>query len=288
MIGDILFLASIYVMIAAGYVIVYSSSRVLNFAHGDVFMISAFMGFSVVSALSLPALFTFPVAIAVGIIAGFAIYAILMSPIAGQPVFAAVLVTIGLGIILRAIVIVGFSGQVIFPGRALGIDNSMINVVAGISMTRYSLVAVASSVVVMAALLAFFRYSKLGFEMRAASFDARLAAYRGMPIHLLFAIAWGIALGFGAFAGGLYGMNNQIGVETAFVGLKALVVALVGGMDSLSGAIPAALIVATLEVLLQRYVDPHLSEVVPFIVLLVILFLRPWGLRGTKEIIDRV
>jgi branched-chain amino acid transport system permease protein len=287
MLADVLVTAAVYVMLAAGYVIVYRASRVLNFAYAEIFMTSAYLGFTIVSALSLHPLMTFPVAIGLGAIAGVAVYFVLMAPMAGQPVFAAVLVTIGLGIILRALVAMTFTAQIIFPGRLLRVDNAPLTF-HGVTITRYGLVIVVTTALLMIALLAFFRYSRLGIQMRAASSDARLAAFRGMNIHRLFATAWGMALAIAGVAGGLYGMNYQIGIEIVLVGIKGLVVALVGGMDSLSGALPAGLLVATIEILVQRYVDPQLSEIIPFLVLLVVLLVRPWGLLGTREIIDRV
>ena len=288
MLADILVLLSIYALLGAGYVIVYRSSRVLNFAYPEIFMVGAYLGFTIVATVQLDPHTIFPVGIVIGVAAGILIYFFLMAPMAGQPVFAAVLVTIGLGIILRGLVYIEFTGQSIFPGSELGVDNSTVDVFEGLSITRYGLVMVVASLAIIAGLLLFFRYSRLGMQMRAASFDPKLAAYRGMNIHLLFAIAWGMSLGIGAFAGGLYGMNYQIGIAISLVGIKALVVALVGGMDSLTGLIPAALIVAGMEILVQRFIDPALSEVIPFIVLVVILLLRPWGLLGTKEMIDRV
>lgn len=288
MLADILVLLSIYALLGSGYVIVYRSSRVLNFAYPEIFMVGAYLGFSIVATVQLDPHTIFPVGIVIGVVAGILIYLFLMAPMAGQPVFAAVLVTIGLGIILRGLVYIEFTGQSIFPGSELGVDNSAVDVFEGLSITRYGLVMVVASLAIIAGLLLFFRYSRLGMQMRAASFDPKLAAYRGMNIHLLFAIAWGMSLGIGAFAGGLYGMNYQIGIAISLVGIKALVVALVGGMDSLTGLIPAALIVAAMEILVQRFIDPALSEVIPFIVLVVILLIRPWGLLGTKEMIDRV
>jgi len=288
MLADILVLLSIYALLGAGYVIVYRSSRVLNFAYPEIFMVSAYLGFAIVATVQIDPHAIFPVGFVIGVVAGILIYLFLMAPMAGQPVFAAVLVTIGLGIILRGLVYIEFTGQSIFPGSELGVDNSTVDIFEGLSITRYGLVMVVASLAIIAGLLLFFRYSRLGMQMRAASFDPKLAAYRGMNIHLLFAIAWGMSLGIGAFAGGLYGMNYQIGIAISLVGIKSLVVALVGGMDSLTGLVPAALIVAAMEILVQRFIDHALSEVIPFIVLVVILLIRPWGLLGTKEMIDRV
>lgn len=288
MLVDILVLGSIYALLAAGYVIVYRASRVLNFAFPDIFMVAAYLAFAIVSYAKLDPWIMFPVNILLGCVAGALMYALLMAPMAGQPVFAAVLVTIGLGVILRGLVVAGFTGQVIFPGRAMGLDYSLISVAPFLQMNVAQIITVVSGFMSVGALLLVSRYSRLGMQMRATSSDARLAAYRGMNIHLIFAISWGTAIALGSFSGALFGLNSQVGTESAFIAVKALVVALVGGMDSLGGAIPAAILVAALEVFVQRFIDPQLSEIIPFIFLIAVLLIRPWGLSGTKEIIDRV
>jgi branched-chain amino acid transport system permease protein len=285
---DIIVLGSIYALLAAGYVIVYRASRVLNFAFPDIFMVAAYLAFAIVSYAKLDPLIMFPVNILLGVAAGALMYVLLMAPMAGQPVFAAVLVTIGLGVILRGLVVAGFTGQVIFPGRAMGLDYSLIQIAPFVRMTLAQIITVASGFVTIGVLLAVSHYSKLGMQMRATSSDARLAAYRGINIHKVFAISWGTAIALGSFSGALFGLNSQVGTESAFIAVKALVVALVGGMDSLGGTFPAAILVAALEGFVQRYIDPQLSEIIPFIFLIAVLLIRPWGLSGTKEIIDRV
>ena len=266
----------------------YRASRVLNFAFPDIFVVAAYLAFVIVSYAKLDPLMMFPVNVLLGFAAGALMYTLLIAPMAGQPVFAAVLVTIGLGVILRGLVIAGFAGQVIFPGRAMGLDYSLIHIAPFVEVNVAQIITIVCGFVMVGGLVLVSRYSRLGMQMRATSSDARLAAYRGMKIHLIFAISWGTAIALGSFSGALYGLNSQVGVESGFIPVKALVVALVGGMDSLGGAIPAAILVAALEVLVQRFIDPQLSEIIPFIFLIAILLIRPWGLLGTKEIIDRV
>ncbi|HKS61566.1 MAG TPA: branched-chain amino acid ABC transporter permease [Xanthobacteraceae bacterium] len=288
MLVDVLVLGSIYALLSAGYVIVYRASRVLNFAYPDIFMVAAYLAFAIVSYAKLDPLLMFPVNILLGGVAGALMYALLMAPMAGQPVFAAVLVTVGLGVILRGLVVAGFTGQVIFPGRSIGLDYSLVEIAPFLRMNIAQIVTVLSGFAMVAVLLLVSRYSRLGMQMRATSSDARLAAYRGINIHAIFAISWGAAIALGSFSGALFGLNAQVGTESAFIAVKALVVALVGGMDSLGGVLPAALLVAALETFVQRFVDPQLSEIIPFVFLIAVLLIRPWGLSGTKEIIDRV
>ena len=288
MIVDIVVLSSIYVLLALGYVVVYRTSRLLNFAHGDVFMIGGYLVFSIVASLTLTPLLALPVALILGAIAGVLIYAVLISPMAGHPIFATVLVTVGLGIIVRGVALIGYSGQIVYPGRVLNIQNEPITLVDGLVASRLELHMVVSAMLITLALAAFFRYSRLGIRMRAASEDPRLASFRGINIHALFALAWAIATGISIYTSALYSFNQQINPSLSDVALRGLAVSLVGGMDSIKGVIPAALLIAALEIATQRYISPQASEVVPFLMLVLVLLVRPWGLLGTKEAIDRI
>lgn len=288
MIVDILVLASIYVLLALGYVVVYRTSRLLNFAHGDMFMVGGYLVFTLAATLALTPLTALPAALAGGAIAGVLIYLILIAPMAGHSIFAAVLVTVGLGIVVRGLALIGYGGQIIYPGRVLGIPNAPITVLPGIVMSPLELYMIISAVGVTLALLAFFRYSSLGMRMRAASEDPRLASFRGINIHALFALAWAIATAIAIYTSALYSFNQQVNPSLSEVALRGLAVALVGGMDSIKGVVPAALLIAALEMLTQRYVSAHASEAVPFMVLVLVLLVRPWGFLGTKEAIDRI
>ena len=288
MIVDILVLASIYVLLALGYVVVYRTSRLLNFAHGDLFMVGGYLVFSLAAAFSLTPFTALPAALAGGAIAGVVIYLVLIAPMAGHSIFAAVLVTVGLGIIVRGLALIGYGGQIIYPGRVLGIPNAPITVVPGIVLSPLELYLVLSAIGVTLALLAFFRYSSLGMRMRAASEDPRLASFRGINIHALFALAWAIATAVAIYTSALYSFNQQVNPSLSEVALRGLAVALVGGMDSIKGVLPAAILIAALEMLTQRYISAHASEAVPFMVLVLVLLVRPWGFLGTKEAIDRI
>ena len=137
-------------------------------------------------------------------------------------------------------------------------------------------------------LFLFLRLSPLGIQMRAAGERALLASQRGIDFHRLFALAWALAALSGALAGILYSSNVRLEPSLDVLGLKAFAVALVGGLDSLGGVIPAAILVALIEVLTVRYGNPLLSDVSPFLCLLAMLLIRPWGLFGTKAELERV
>jgi branched-chain amino acid transport system permease protein len=285
---NIVVLASMYSLVACGYVLIYKVSRVLNLAHGELMMLGAYFLFSVASIGAFGIVGSFVVAGAFGLIAGLLVYIFLMRWMTGQAVLAAVLTTISLGIFLRGAVVLIWTAQYLYPAQKLGLDNASIPLPGGAVVTAVSLTLVVSTVLVYAGLVAFLRFSRWGIRMRACGQNPLLAAQSGVNLHHIYALAWGLA----TFTGGLAGMlvSLETGMDTAMIliGLKAFPGALVGGLDSLLGTVIGSGIVAGAEVLLIQYVDPLLSDVVPFIVLIVVLAVRPWGLLGTREELDRV
>jgi branched-chain amino acid transport system permease protein len=138
------------------------------------------------------------------------------------------------------------------------------------------------------ALYIFLRHTQWGIRMRAAGQNPLLAAQRGINLHAIYALAWALATFTAGIAGMLVACDNALDQTMVTIGLKAFPAALVGGLDSLAGALIGSLIVSAAEVLLIHYIDPLLSEVVPFAILVAMLIVRPWGLFGSREELDRV
>jgi branched-chain amino acid transport system permease protein len=216
------------------------------------------------------------------------IYALLMRPMAGHPVFAAVLVTVTLGILIRATIVMLFTDTIRHPLAILRLANPPRVMPGGAVISTFDLFTIGAAIVTFAALFVFLRRSPLGIQIRAAGEKTLLASQRGIDVHFVFALSWALATLIGAVAGILYANNVRLEPSLGVLGLKAFAVALVGGLDSLAGVVPGALIVAAVEVLSIRYGDPLLSDVSPFLCLLVMLLVRPWGLFGTKEELERV
>ena len=281
-------LASFYALLGAGYVLVYRATRVLNLAQGDLMTLGGYLLFSVaVTVPGAPAL-AIPLASALAALAGFLIYRVLMRPMAGHPIFAAVLITMTLGILLRAAIVLVYTDQLRHPIGLLGLTNPPRPLPGGAVVSTFDLLTVLTAAFLFAGLFLFLRLSPIGIQMRAAGERALLAAQRGINFHLIFALAWALASFAGALAGMLYANNVRLEPSLDVLGLKAFAVALVGGLDSLAGVLPAALLVALVEVLSVRYGDPLLADVSPFLCLLAMLLIRPWGLFGTKEELERV
>lgn len=284
---NILVLASIYALISCGYVLIYRTSRVLNLAHGELMMLGAYGLYSTASLFSGHPVLAIAVAAALSIAVGILVYVLLMRRMTGEAVLAAVLVTIALGILLRGAMVLVWSAQEQHPLRDLGLANVSVAIGAG-RISSVGLALLGATAAIYAGLWAFLRFTAWGIRMRAAGQNPLLAAQRGIGLHTIHALAWALATFTAGLAGMLIACDAALDQTMAVIGLKAFPAALVGGLDSLVGALLGSLVVAAAEVLLIHYVDPLLSDVVPFLVLLAMLFIRPWGLLGSREELDRV
>ena len=227
-------------------------------------------------------------AILLSLLAGALVYVFLMRKMTGEMVLAAILTTVALGILIRGLVVLIWSAQQQYPAQALGVPNPSLVLFGGARISMWSAVLVATTGLVYAALFAFLRFGRWGMRMRAAGQNPLLAAQRGINLHGVYALAWSLSTLTGALAGILMALDSGVTGGMPVIVLKAFPAALVGGLDSLVGALVGSLIVAAAEVLLIYYVDPLLSDVVPFLVLIAMLIVRPWGLFGTREELDRV
>ena len=181
-----------------------------------------------------------------------------------------------------------FRSQERHPLNVLGWANPSLPLGGAARISGVGLAFVLITASVYGALYFFLRYTHWGIRMRAAGQNPLLAAQRGINLHGVYALAWALATFTGGIAGMLIACDNALDQTMVTIGLKAFPAALVGGLDSLLGALAGSLIVSSAEVLLIYYVDPLLSEVVPFAVLVAMLIVRPWGLFGSREELDRV
>jgi branched-chain amino acid transport system permease protein len=285
---NIAVLASIYALICCGYVLIYRVSRVLSLAHGELMMLGAYGLYATASLFSGHPLIAVAAAAGLALAVGAAVYAALMWRMTGESVLAAVLATIALGILLRGLMVLVFGTQTQYPLRDLGWSNASFDAGGGARISAVGAALVLGTALVYGSLFAFLRGTRWGLRMRAAGQNPLLAAQRGVRLHGIYALAWALATLTGGMAGMLIASDAGLEGTLVTIGLKAFPAALVGGLDSLLGALVGSLIVAGAEVLLIYYVDPLLSDVVPFVVLLAMLVVRPWGLFGSREELDRV
>ncbi len=288
LIVNIIVLAAIYALIACGYVLIYRVSRVMNLAHGELTMLGAYLLFTTASLFVGHPVTAIAAAVILSLVVGILVYVLLMRKMTGEMVLAAILATVALGILLRGLIVLFWSAAQQHPLQALRFSNPPIELVGGARISTCAALMVLMTILVYGALFAFLRFGRWGVRMRAAGQNPLLAAQRGVNLHSIYALAWGLSTLTGSIAGMLIALDSGLDQTMVIIGLKAFSPALVGGLDSLVGALVGSLIVAGAEVLAIHYVDPLLSDVVPFLVLIAMLIVRPWGLFGTREELDRV
>src|SRR5262249_43549417 len=262
---NIVVLGSIYALIACGYVLIYRVSRVLNLAHGELMMLGAYLLLATASLFNSHPAIALAAAILLSLLAGGLVYVFLMHKMTGEMVLAAILTTVALGILIHGVVVLIWSAQQQYPAQALGVANPSFALFGSARISFWSAVLVATTIALYGALFGFLRFGRWGMRMRAAGQPPFLEAQRGINVRGFFALAGCFSALPGAFAGIWMALAWGLPINMPVIVLRAFPAALVGGLDSLAGALAGALIVAGAEVLLIYYVDPLLSDVVPFL-----------------------
>jgi branched-chain amino acid transport system permease protein len=278
-------LGSVYALIALGFVLVYKSTRIINFAQGELVLIGAFTAFAFLSQAGLGPAAALPLTVLVAAALGGAIERLLLRPMLGEPVIAVIMVTLGLSSILKG------------TARAIwgSVNRPFPDILPPLSLTLFGLpipapfawgCLIAGALLVLFTL--FFRYSTWGVVMRATANHQAAALSVGVDVRRVFALAWAIAAIVAAVGGVLLGAINVIDMNLGAIGLKVFPVVILGGLDSIPGAILGGLIIGVLENLAGGFVEPWtgggVKAVAPFVALLVILLIRPYGLFGTREV----
>ena len=277
---------SIYALLAVGFVIIYKSMRIISFAQPSLMLAGAVL----VSYLVGPVGFYAAVLLAaVGIaVLALGIERTAIRPLVGRPIFVIAIVTIGVDIVIRVIV----NGYIGLDVRQVGDPWGLRTISIGsvVVQQRY-LAMMATTLVLVAALFAFFRYTRLGLAMRAASYDQEAALAQGVSVSMVFATSWALAGALAAIAGAFVGTGAGIDQQTWIIAFKALPAIILGGLDSLEGAVVGGLAVGLVESLVATYqpdLAPWLGQnfafVSPYVLMLVVLLIRPYGLFGTPEV----
>jgi branched-chain amino acid transport system permease protein len=284
-----LVIGSIYALIGLGFVIIYKSSSILNFAQGEFLMLGAYICVAIVGTHKVPFLAAFAITLVFSALMGVLMERLLLRPMIGEPVISVIMLTLGLSSVLKAVV-QGFWGSDIRSFPEIFPTNPVM--VGPLPVSQGYLYSVGCVVVLLGLFSVFFKYSRAGIAMRATAFSQQVALSMGISVKHIFAMAWSIAAVVSAVGGVLLG-GIRGGVDGAFAlfGLKVIPVVILGGLDSVLGAIVGGLVMGVLENLSGGYLDPLLGggvkEVAPFIALVAILSIKPYGLFG-KVKIERV
>ena len=271
----------IYGLIALGFVLIYKATETVSFAQGELMMLGAFAGLACMSILGFP----FWVAVIAAIIAmglfGFLLERIVIRPILGQPAFSIVMLTFGIGYVARGLI-------TMIPG--IGTETRVMPVpykdqiwnVNGLVLNLEQMVVIAATGVLCALLYTVFKYSKIGVAMQASSQNQLAAYYMGIPVKRINGLVWGLASAVAAVAGLLLAPITFVHANMGFIGLKAFPAAVVGGFGSLPGAIVGGLIIGTVESLAGFYAPDGVKDVAAYVVVLIMLMVKPNGLFGEK------
>ena len=281
-------IGSIYALVALGFVLIYKATDVLNMAQGEMLMIGAWFSFSLIVDYGIPFVPAFFLTLLFSIALGLAIERVALRPLIGQPVISVIMVTIGLSIALRALVIAIWGTQ--FQRYPTPIQDSVVNL-GPIPIAEVYIWSLAISLLLVGGLTLGFRFTRIGIAMRAVADDQQAALSVGISVRRVFAMAWIISAVVSTIGGILLANIQGVGIALSAVGLKALPVSIVGGLDSIPGAIVGGILIGVLENLSSGYLDAPLGggvrEVVPYVLLVLILLVKPYGLFG-KERIERV
>ena len=275
---------SIYAIIAIGFVVIYKATKILNFAHGEVMMIGAYVCMVLISEyhmnFALACCITFFFSAMMGIV----LERLIFRPMIGEPIFAAVMITLGLSILLKTMtgMVFGF-GNLVFPSPF----KEAPFVIQSIVISRAHLWTIIVCVTVMSILMIFFKYSRLGIAMRAAAENQKSAFLMGINVKKIFSLSWLLAAVTASTAGVLLANVHVMNTNLSLVAIKAFPAIILGGMDSLGGALVGGIIIGVAENLVGGYLEVYIGgikEITVYILLFIILIIRPYGLFGTEEI----
>jgi branched-chain amino acid transport system permease protein len=276
---------SVYACIALGFVLIFKATEIFNFAQPELMMLGAYMAFTLITYLKLPFVIAFFVTLILMALIAAVLEMMVVRPMVGEPILAVIMVTLGLSNVLR-----GFTGLFWgyeelqfpspFPYEPIMIFGAAVN-----QAEIYTLVATAILLVVF---FLFFKYSDSGISMRATAEDTRTAFLMGINVKRVFTASWVIASVVATIAGVFLASFTFLEPIMGFTGLKALPAIILGGLDSVHGAIIGGLIIGVAENLagfyLEDYLGSGMNEITAYIIVLIVMMIRPYGLFGTKQI----
>jgi branched-chain amino acid transport system permease protein len=276
----------VYALIAIGFVIILKCSEVFNIAQGHFVLIGGYLGYTFLVTCGLPIWATLGAAIVTAIVMGLLIERLILRPLLGEPVLAVIMVTIALATVLGGLATLLWGAEY----KAYhGLLPTITLTIGAISIPSESLIGLIVSMICVALLMLLFRYTKIGLAMRATAEDLRVVQSVGIRATTVYAVSWIIACVVGVIGGILLGGVSGANMELANIGLKAFAVVLLGGVNSVGGAIVAGIILGMLENVAAGYLDPllpggGLAQVFPFIVMIIVLIFRPYGLFGLVRV----
>ena len=275
----------IYALIALGFVLIFKATGVINFAQGEVIMIAAFIAYFLLTKVGLPFWAAVPVTLLTAAALGAVTERLVLRPMLGESHFSVVMVTVGLSIFLRSMagILFGHDNHVMpnpFPQAPINIG--------GVVLSHTHLWTMVASFGLMAVFLVFFKFARLGLGMRATANDQDTAALMGVNIKKVFALTWALSFGIAGMAGIFLANVMVLNIGLTFTAINAFPAVILGGLQSVPGAIIGGLIIGVVENMAGGYLDQMIGggvkDVTPFVILFLVLMIRPYGLFGQEEV----
>ena len=278
-------IGSIYAIVALGFTLIYKSTGVVNFAQGELLLVGAYVCLQLSVEYRLNFMLSFLITLTFMFLFGFFIEKIFLRKMIGEPIISIIMLTIGLSSVFKSIV------QLVWGTNTRTFENAIPHEplsVFGISISLVYLFAIGAVSLFLILFSIFFKKSKVGIAMRAVASDQQAALSMGIDVKKIFALSWAIAAVVSTVGGVFLGNINGINTSLSYFGLKVFPVVILGGLDSIGGAIVGGLVIGILENLAGGYIDPLIGggakDVFPFIFMIVVLMIKPYGLFGTVEV----
>jgi branched-chain amino acid transport system permease protein len=280
----------IYALIALGFSIIFKASEVINFAQGGLLLVGAYIVSAGVFHWHLPFLLALPLGIVVTILIGVLFERFVLRKMIGRPTFSLLMITIGLDVILHRVVTVVWGSQAIPAASPFGVDSGFD--LGGVHFGSNDLWTIGITVVLCIVLFAFFRFTKYGLAMRATALDQEAALAVGINIRTVYALAWSIAAAI-ATLGGVFLAISKLAIDPTLgdIALLAFPAIILGGIDSVSGAVVGGIIIGLALVITAGYesrvetiLGAGFHDIMPYLIMIMILLIRPYGLFGTRKV----
>jgi branched-chain amino acid transport system permease protein len=274
-----------YSLIALGFVLVYKATDAINFAQGEFVMMAGLIAAAILGIEGAPLIAAVVATIAIMIGFGFALERVVLRPLLGRPVVAVIMATIGLAAMLRGLTPIVFGGET--RALPLPIGDEPINI-GPASLAPIQVLGIVVTLAFFFGFSWFFKKSRMGVAMRAVADNQQVAQAMGINVERYFALAWAMAGIVSALGGIVWGAMLGVDVQLALVGLKVFPVVILGGLDSIGGALIGGLIIGIVESLAAGYLDPYVGggtkDFAPYVLMILVLMVRPYGMFGRRQI----
>ncbi|MDB5840463.1 MAG: braD [Herminiimonas sp.] len=281
-----LIVGTLYGMVAMAFVLIYKASKIVNFAQGEFLLVGAWTCWWLLAQFNLPFYVGFLIVMVVMTLLGLLIQVVILRPLIGQPIISVIMVTIGLSVFMQAMMKWIFGTD---PKSFKPIFDRKTVEIAGMNFETVYIMSAVLAVISMASFAYLFKATKIGLAMRATAFNQQVASSLGVSVKRIFAVSWAISAVVSGVAGIVVGAVNGVSAGLSSFGLKVFPAVILGGFDSIVGAVVGGILIGVLENLAE-FVDGqylqwgNLYSIAPFYVLVLVLMIKPYGLFGTRDI----